>query len=284
MSKDLDNLPLGEALRQPFTSFHEAFGEKPPRRSTPKPNQPAAPDMQPAGSGAMREALKLAINHCKHMAAWIGGVQLEGKPPYGYSFEALGEDMPAMEAALSAPEAPKVREAAGEGCCTCHPDDRPEGKCRQRFAASECQADALREAKDQRRAALIERIGTVADLACSKPLEGELGDVAYDLLRQAAAQIASDRKRISALAIPAPAFVEPAEDALREARAAGRDEGVEAAIEWIKDSAAKHPGTPFARVATILAEVLQKVRDDAEWRDTCLTVNDDATLQATGGA
>jgi hypothetical protein len=49
----------------------------------------------------LAEALKLAISHAKHMAAWIGGVQLEGKPPYGYSFEALGEDMPGMEAALA---------------------------------------------------------------------------------------------------------------------------------------------------------------------------------------
>lgn len=50
--------------------------------------------------------------------------------------------------------------------------------------------------QDKRRLALIERIGTVADLACSKPLEGELGDVAYELLRQAAAQLASDRQQI----------------------------------------------------------------------------------------
>lgn len=24
--------------------------------------------------------------------------------------------------------------------CTCHPDDRPDGPCRERYAASECQA------------------------------------------------------------------------------------------------------------------------------------------------
>lgn len=43
-----------------------------------------------------------------------------------------------------------------------------------------------------RRSALIERISTIADLSCAKPLQGELGDVAYDLLRQAAAQLSSD--------------------------------------------------------------------------------------------
>lgn len=59
--------------------------------------------------------------------------------------------------------------------------------------------EAVRAAKDKRRSALIERIGTIADLACEKPLQGELGDVAYDLLRQAAAQISSDRKALAAL-------------------------------------------------------------------------------------
>lgn len=54
----------------------------------------------------------------------------------------------------------------------------------------------LREAQAKRRDALIERIGYIADLACSKPLQGELGDIAYDLLRQAAAQIASDKIRL----------------------------------------------------------------------------------------
>ena len=55
----------------------------------------------------------------------------------------------------------------------------------------------LRAAQHKRRAALIERIGTIADMACDKPLQGELGDIAYDLLREAAAQIASDRKRLA---------------------------------------------------------------------------------------
>lgn len=48
----------------------------------------------------------------------------------------------------------------------------------------------------KRRAALVERLGTVADLACKTPLVGELGDIAYDLLRQAAAQIASDKQQM----------------------------------------------------------------------------------------
>ncbi len=63
----------------------------------------------------------------------------------------------------------------------------------------------LREAQDKRRLALIERLGTVADLACQNPLPGELGDVAYDLLRQAAAQISSDRLHLNRIhATPAP--------------------------------------------------------------------------------
>ncbi len=56
---------------------------------------------------------------------------------------------------------------------------------------------SVERAVQDRRAALVERIGTIADLACGKPLEGELGDIAYDLLRQAAAQIASDRLRLA---------------------------------------------------------------------------------------
>jgi len=53
--------------------------------------------------------------------------------------------------------------------------------------------------QDKRRTALIERLGTIADMACAKPLKGELGDIAYDLLREAAAQIASDNKRLKAI-------------------------------------------------------------------------------------
>jgi hypothetical protein len=40
-------------------------------------------------------ALKLAISHIEHMAAFIS------KQNAGYSFEALGEDMPGIRAALS---------------------------------------------------------------------------------------------------------------------------------------------------------------------------------------
>ena len=57
--------------------------------------------------------------------------------------------------------------------------------------------DALEAAQQDRRKALIERLGTVADLACATPFPGDLGDVAYDLLRQAAAQISSDRLRFA---------------------------------------------------------------------------------------
>lgn len=45
----------------------------------------------------MREALKTAIQHIEHMAAWIG------KQNTGYSFESLGEDMPGIRAAVDQP-------------------------------------------------------------------------------------------------------------------------------------------------------------------------------------
>lgn len=40
-------------------------------------------------------ALKLALDHIEHMAAFIGNQKA------GYSFESLGEDMPGMRAALN---------------------------------------------------------------------------------------------------------------------------------------------------------------------------------------
>src|ERR1700752_1902158 len=53
----------------------------------------------------MRDALKLAIQHIEHMAAWISarnsGIAYEGAPTY--SFEALGEDMPGIKAAVNLP-------------------------------------------------------------------------------------------------------------------------------------------------------------------------------------
>jgi len=58
------------------------------------------------------------------------------------------------------------------------------------------------EDQQRRRAALVERIGTIADLTCQTPLAGDLGDGAYDLLRQAAAQISSDGLRLASLASP----------------------------------------------------------------------------------
>lgn len=54
--------------------------------------------------------------------------------------------------------------------------------------------------QDKRRRALIERIGSFADLLSCEPIKGEKGDIAYELLRQAAAQISSDRLRLTALA------------------------------------------------------------------------------------
>lgn len=47
----------------------------------------AAPDMA--------EALKSAISHIEHMAAWITSQNA------GYSFESIGEDMPGLKAALA---------------------------------------------------------------------------------------------------------------------------------------------------------------------------------------
>ena len=57
----------------------------------------------------------------------------------------------------------------------------------------------LREDQRRRRETLIERIGTFADGLSAKPLPGVQGDVAYDLLRQAAAQISSDNLALSTL-------------------------------------------------------------------------------------
>ena len=48
----------------------------------------------------------------------------------------------------------------------------------------------------ERSVALEKRLLEFADLCCETPLEGAAGDVAYDLIRQAAAQIASDRLRL----------------------------------------------------------------------------------------
>lgn len=53
----------------------------------------------------MREALKLAIGHIEHMAAWISArnsnIAYEGAATY--SFESLGEDMPGIKAAVDLP-------------------------------------------------------------------------------------------------------------------------------------------------------------------------------------
>lgn len=45
-------------------------------------------------SKALDEALKTAVRHIEHMSTWIG------KQNAGYSFEGLGEDMPAIRSAL----------------------------------------------------------------------------------------------------------------------------------------------------------------------------------------
>lgn len=65
------------------------------------------------------------------------------------------------------------------------------------------EGEDLTAEQDKRRLALIERIGTAADLMDGKPLDGDLADVAYDLLRQAAAQLSSDRQRLATAPAPA---------------------------------------------------------------------------------
>lgn len=54
---------------------------------------------------SMRDALKLAIGHIEHMAAWISArnsnIAYEGASTY--SFEALQEDMPGIKAAVELP-------------------------------------------------------------------------------------------------------------------------------------------------------------------------------------
>lgn len=62
--------------------------------------------------------------------------------------------------------------------------------------------EGLREAQHKRRVALVERLSYFADMLSSDPIEGEKGDVANDLLREAAAQIASDDKRLRDLPRP----------------------------------------------------------------------------------
>jgi hypothetical protein len=65
----------------------------------------------PAGETArLVEALRTAISHIEHLAAWIG------RDNRGYSFESLGEDMPSLkEALLSAQKANTTQLADGRG-------------------------------------------------------------------------------------------------------------------------------------------------------------------------
>src|SRR5689334_11365435 len=56
----------------------------------------------PSPDVAVVEALKLAVKHIEHMAAWITERNQNARSQYGtYSFESLGEDMPGIRAALS---------------------------------------------------------------------------------------------------------------------------------------------------------------------------------------
>jgi hypothetical protein len=63
----------------------------------------------------------------------------------------------ACETVASALRALPIAAGEGEKDCTCHPDDRPVGPCRRRYAASECQSDALRSTAE------AEEIASTAD-------------------------------------------------------------------------------------------------------------------------
>lgn len=60
------------------------------------------------------EGLKLAISHIEHMAAWIGSTN-RGEARGLYSFEALGEDMPSIKAALATPAQGVGTQGQGDG-------------------------------------------------------------------------------------------------------------------------------------------------------------------------
>lgn len=50
-------------------------------------------------------ALRIAVSHIEHMAAWIG------EQNAGYSFESLGEDMPGIRGAIAKANGPQTPEA-----------------------------------------------------------------------------------------------------------------------------------------------------------------------------
>jgi len=64
--------------------------------------------MTMTSNAVLQEALKIALSHLEHMAAWI--TETNKKAHWSseiYSFESLGEDMPGIRAALDAASAPK---------------------------------------------------------------------------------------------------------------------------------------------------------------------------------
>lgn len=62
-----------------------------------------------ASAPELQQALKTALDHIEHMAAFIGSQNA------GYSFESLGEDMPGMRAALkSSGTTPSLDKERGE--------------------------------------------------------------------------------------------------------------------------------------------------------------------------
>lgn len=57
-----------------------------------------APNEAAAEIKMLRDALRTAVGHIEHMAAWIGNQNA------GYSFESLGEDMPGIRASFEPPK------------------------------------------------------------------------------------------------------------------------------------------------------------------------------------
>ena len=76
----------------------------------------------------------------------LDAVMLLSKPPkFSHYVNQATQD------AFEAYQAGRAALAQGPRACTCHPDDRPDGPCRERYAASECQALVAIEADRQAR-------------------------------------------------------------------------------------------------------------------------------------
>lgn len=72
------------------------------------PPSPSSITEGEAKRAALREGLRLAKDHLSHMSAWIGARQAS------YSFEALGEDMSAIDAAYALVALPSTGRECGK--------------------------------------------------------------------------------------------------------------------------------------------------------------------------